>query len=71
MALLGAPEFLSRPGEWCLVDGSLLVWPPEGGFAEVRVPVMDEPLLRIDGAEDVVIAGGEDGLLVPAMAGFG
>ena len=57
VALLGAPEFLSRPGEWCLVDGLLLLWPPEGGFAEVRVPVMDEPLLRIDGAEDVVIEG--------------
>ena len=57
VALLGAPEFLSRPGEWCLVDGLLLLWPPEGGFAEVRVPVMAEPLLRIDGAEDVVIEG--------------
>ena len=55
LALLGAPEFLSRPGEWCLMDGLLLLWPPEGGFAEVRVPVMDEPLLRIDGAENVVI----------------
>ena len=56
VALLGAPELLSRPGEWCLADGRLLLWPPEGGFEEVRVPMLDEPLLRIEGAAGVRIA---------------
>ena len=55
-ALLGTPELLSRPGEWCLADGRLLLWPPEGGFEEVRVPMLDEPLLRIEGAAGVRIA---------------
>ena len=55
VALLGAPELLSRPGEWCLADGSLLVWPPAGGFGTIRVPVFDGPLLRIDGADGVRI----------------
>lgn len=57
VALLGAPELLSRPGEWCLADGRLLLWPPEGGFEEVRVPVLDGPLLRIEGAGGVRIEG--------------
>ena len=57
VALLGAPELLSRPGEWCLADGRLLLWPSEGGFEEVRVPVLDEPLLRIEGAGGVRIEG--------------
>jgi len=57
VALLGRPEFLARPGEWCLADGRLLLWPPEGGFEEVRVPMLDEPLLRIEGAAGVRIEG--------------
>lgn len=57
VALLGRPEFLARSGEWCLADGRLLLWPPEGGFEEVRVPVLDEPLLRIEGAGGVRIEG--------------
>ncbi len=57
VALLGRPEFLGLPGEWCLADGSLLLWPPEGGFEEVRVPMLDGPLLRIEGSGGVRIEG--------------
>ena len=54
-AMLGVPEALSEPGEWCYADGKLYVYPPEG-MTSVTVPVASRPFLDIQGTREVTIA---------------
>jgi hypothetical protein len=56
-------EEIDRPGEWCIhfPTRTLYLWPPEGWDDDAAVPLfiadLKVPLIRIDGAEEITIAG--------------
>jgi hypothetical protein len=59
-AFLNIIEELSRPGTWCMdrQRGLLWFWPPEGwDGAEVRVSMLEDPLLVLRGCRNVRIQG--------------
>lgn len=53
-AMLNAREALTAPGEWCYIDGRLLLRPPSG-LTAVLVPNHPEPLEAVKGRKNVVI----------------
>ncbi len=57
---MNLPEEIDQPGEWAIdfSTGTLLVWPREDGpDAKLIVTQLDQPLIEVNGATDLVFEG--------------
>lgn len=53
--LMGVPEVVDQPGEWCVVDGVLYLLPPEKGFLFVTIPQAKGPLFKAVGEKRPIV----------------
>ena len=55
-AMVGVPEALTEPGEWCYADGTLYLYPPDD-LSSVTLPLAQAPFLRFHEVADVRLSG--------------
>ena len=55
-AMVGVPEALTEPGEWCYLDGVVYLYPP-AGMTSVTVPQAKGPFLSLTEVKGVRLAG--------------
>ena len=53
--LMGVPEVVDQPGEWCVVDGVLYLLPPEEEFRFVTIPQTKGPLFKAVGEKRPIV----------------
>lgn len=53
--LMGVPEVVDQPGEWCVVDGVLYLLPPKKGFRFVTIPQAKGPLFKAVGEKRPIV----------------
>ena len=49
LKVLGVPEVLDRPGEWCVVGDRIYLLPPDEGFDRLSIPQFRGPFFRARG----------------------
>ena len=55
LSVMGVPEVMDKPGEWCVLDGMLYLLPPEKDFKFVTIPKFKGPFLRIRGKHGRIV----------------
>lgn len=55
LSVMGVPEVMDKPGEWCVLDGMLYLLPPEKDFKFVTIPKFKGPFLRIRGMHGRIV----------------